>query len=312
MDIGNVLQEARIAKNLTLDTVSRETNIRKLYLEAIERNDFAALSGDVFVKGVIRTYGNYLGLDGTKLVEEYKADSAGNVPAKNSNTIRESKNVKVQPSFKSHRDIGSGTESGHNTLFIVAGVILALLLAAGGFYFYLAQAGKTAALSLPFFSSDSNEIKNDKANEADSKSVAAATENKQTKERNNANAETGANDKKEMTVQEKRDASAAGNENGTAAATAVSNAANPSGMTALTLTSTGKCWLRVSEQNGSVLYEGNLLKGESREFSSKAAILVRFGNLKDMRIEYNGTLLPHEETREAVTRIYTPSGEETK
>ena len=78
MDIGKVLQDARVAKNLTLDRAAQETNIRKAYLEAIEQNDFAVLQGDVFVKGIMRTYGNYLGLDGAQLVEEYKAASAGN------------------------------------------------------------------------------------------------------------------------------------------------------------------------------------------------------------------------------------------
>ena len=108
MDIGKVLQDARVAKNLTLDRAAQETNIRKAYLEAIEQNDFAVLQGDVFVKGIMRTYGNYLGLDGAQLVEEYKAASAGNRPVKNNNAIRESRDVKVRPTFKSNRDIGSG------------------------------------------------------------------------------------------------------------------------------------------------------------------------------------------------------------
>ena len=105
MDIGKILQDARIAKNLSLDSIAQDTNIRKIYLEAIEQNDFAALSGDVFVKGVIRTYGNYLGLDGAQLVEEYKAANAGNTPVRANNAIRESKHVRVRPSFKSNRDI---------------------------------------------------------------------------------------------------------------------------------------------------------------------------------------------------------------
>ena len=76
MDVGKILQDARVAKNLSLDRAAQETNIRKAYLEAIEQNDFATLQGDVFVKGIMRTYGNYLGLDGAKLVEEYKAANA--------------------------------------------------------------------------------------------------------------------------------------------------------------------------------------------------------------------------------------------
>ena len=86
MDVGKILQDARVAKNLSLDRAAQETNIRKAYLEAIEQNDFATLQGDVFVKGIMRTYGNYLGLDGAKLVEEYKAD--GRTIARDIHAIR--------------------------------------------------------------------------------------------------------------------------------------------------------------------------------------------------------------------------------
>ena len=150
MDIGKALQDARVAKNLTLDQAAQETNIRKAYLEAIEQNDFAALQGDVFVKGVMRTYGNYLGLDGAQLVEEYKAASAGNRPVKNNNAIRESRDVKVRPTFKSNRDIGSGNGNDHRLLFIIIGILALLLAAAGGFYYYLTQTGRAVNLSLPF------------------------------------------------------------------------------------------------------------------------------------------------------------------
>ena len=150
MDIGKVLQDARVAKNLTLDRAAQETNIRKAYLEAIEQNDFAVLQGDVFVKGIMRTYGNYLGLDGAQLVEEYKAASAGNRPVKNNNAIRESRDVKVRPTFKSNRDIGSGNGNDHRLLFVITGILAVALAAAGGFYYYLTQTGRMVNHSLPF------------------------------------------------------------------------------------------------------------------------------------------------------------------
>ena len=133
MDVGKILQDARVAGNLSLDRAAQETNIRKAYLEAIEQNDLATLQGDVFVKGIMRTYGNYLGLDGAKLVEEYKAASAGNRPVKNNNAIRESRDVKVRPTFKSNRDIGSGNGNDHRLLFIIIGILAVALAVAGGF-----------------------------------------------------------------------------------------------------------------------------------------------------------------------------------
>ena len=134
MDIGKVLQDARVSRNISLDSAAQETNIHKAYLEAIEQNDFASLHGDVFVKGVMRTYGNYLGLDGAQLVEEYKAASAGSAQVKNNNVIRESRNVKVRPTFKSNRDIGSGNGDGHKKAILILGMLVILLAAASGYY----------------------------------------------------------------------------------------------------------------------------------------------------------------------------------
>ena len=309
MDIGKTLQDARIAKNLSLDAVAQETNIRKIYLEAVEKNDFAVLSGDVFVKGVMRTYGNYLGLDGAKLVEEYKAASAGYVPVKNNNTIRESRHVKVRPSFKSNRDIGSGTGSSHKVLYVIIGIILALVIAAGGIYFYLARPGQAGQLSLPFFATDYNDSKKDsKKIPEDKPSVSTYEPEESPADKNTAK---GTADKNNPAVQVNTiDKGTEDTKKNSSPDTGKKS--KPSGVNTLALSSVGKCWLRVTEQNGNVLFEGNLLKGESKSFSSKANIVVRIGNMKDLRIEHNGKLLPAEETKEAVTRTYTPAGEGTK
>ena len=97
----------------------------------------------------MRTYGNYLGLDGAQLVEEYKSATTGAGSAKN-NTIRESRHVKVRPTFKSNRDIGSGNGNGRQWLFIVVGILIIALAAAGGVYFYLNQKGQDINSLLPF------------------------------------------------------------------------------------------------------------------------------------------------------------------
>jgi len=150
IDIGKTLQDTRIIRNLSLDTAAQETNIRRAYLVAIEQNDFAALNGDVFVKGVIRTYGNYLGLDGAQLVEDYKAANGAAGRFRNNNKIRESRHVKVRPTFKSNRDIGSGNDDNHRILYIVAGILAVVLAVAGGIYFYLNQKGLDINSYLPF------------------------------------------------------------------------------------------------------------------------------------------------------------------
>lgn len=314
MDVGKILQDARIAKNLSLDTVAQETNIRKAYLEAIEQNDFASLHGDVFVKGVMRTYGNYLGLNGSQLVEEYKAASSGTVSVKDNNAIRESRHVKVRPTFKSDRDIGSGSGNDHRLLFIVAGFLFLVIVAAGGFYFYLDKTGQEINSLLPF----RFEIGN-KAKEQDKKDT-GQPENKvpllqETKTKESLNDEKAGKDatKPSEKAKEKDKSSETDSKNSSVkevtereTGTSDINTASGSGSTVLKVASTGKCWLRVTDQNGTVLFQGNLLKGESKSFSSRSNIIMRIGNLKDLQIEHNGTILPFEETKEAVTRIYTP------
>ncbi len=294
MDIGKVLQDARVAKNLTLDRAARETNIRKAYLDAIEQNDFAALQGDVFVKGVMRTYGNYLGLDGAKLVDEYKAASAGNRPVKNNNAIRESRDVKVRPTFKSNRDIGSGNGNDHRLLFIITGIIVLVLAVAGGFYYYLTQTGRAANLSLPFSFGASVETKE---------------QSKDTKEQNKASSlngnENAVQAKQAAAPQETKSVPAVKSEETESVSTA--NFGETKKITNLKLTSAGKCWLRVTDQKGTILFEGNLLKGESKTFTSSSSIVMRIGNLKDLQVEYNGKVLPQEDPKEAVTRTYTPA-----
>lgn len=108
--VGTILREARLAKGLTIAAVEAATNIRGTYLTYIENDEYDKTPGEFFVKGAIRNYGNFLGLDGVKLVDTYKASSGGKalheVEAKG---IREAHNVTMKLQLKEKRDVGSGT-----------------------------------------------------------------------------------------------------------------------------------------------------------------------------------------------------------
>lgn len=72
VDAGAVIQRAREHYGLTLDDVEKHLHIRKSYLEAIELNKPDVLPGRVYAIGFIRTYAEFLGLDGGKIIEIYK------------------------------------------------------------------------------------------------------------------------------------------------------------------------------------------------------------------------------------------------
>src|SRR5947208_767196 len=69
--VGPALRKARVARRTSLDEASRDTRIRLEYLEALERETFSELNGDVYVRGCLRTYAAYLGLSPDKVVAAY-------------------------------------------------------------------------------------------------------------------------------------------------------------------------------------------------------------------------------------------------
>jgi len=70
-EIGASLREARLHRKLELAEVERDTHIRAKYLMALEDDRFDALPGTAYAKGFLRTYADYLGLDGSRFIDEY-------------------------------------------------------------------------------------------------------------------------------------------------------------------------------------------------------------------------------------------------
>ncbi len=75
-DIGSQLRAAREAQGLTLEQVFKATRIKASFLEAIEANQFHALPGPVQARGFVRSYANFLGLDGEQLASVLDADKS--------------------------------------------------------------------------------------------------------------------------------------------------------------------------------------------------------------------------------------------
>ena len=70
-EIGNSLREARERQGLGYPEIELATKIRAKYIRALEEEDFTAVAGDAYIRGFLRTYADYLGLDGDVYVDEY-------------------------------------------------------------------------------------------------------------------------------------------------------------------------------------------------------------------------------------------------
>src|SRR4026208_1475512 len=72
-EIGNSLREARLRQGFDLARVEDDTKIRAKYLQALEDERFEVLPSETYVKGFLRTYAEYLGLDGQLYVDEFNS-----------------------------------------------------------------------------------------------------------------------------------------------------------------------------------------------------------------------------------------------
>lgn len=72
-EIGNSLREARVRRQIEFAEAEHGTKIRGKYLRALEEERFELLPSHTYVKGFLRSYAEYLGLDGQIYVDEYNS-----------------------------------------------------------------------------------------------------------------------------------------------------------------------------------------------------------------------------------------------
>lgn len=85
-EIGTTLLEARARQQLDIPSCEAGTKIRAKYLRAMEEEQFDVLPSPTYVRGFLKTYGDFLGVDGQLLVDEYESRNAQ--PARLTRDIR--------------------------------------------------------------------------------------------------------------------------------------------------------------------------------------------------------------------------------
>ena len=122
-ELGAMMREIRENLGHKLDVVASDLRIRLEYLEAIESGRLSDLPGNAYVSGFLRSYSDFLGLDGDEIVRRFKMAGA---------------EISSQPRLH----LPSPVEEGRlptASILLVAAVIAAA--ACGGWY-YLSDSGK--------------------------------------------------------------------------------------------------------------------------------------------------------------------------
>ena len=70
--VGDELRKEREARNILLQDIARSTKIVLRYLEALEDDRLDRIPGAFFVKGIIRTYAQAIGLDPHVVLDKYR------------------------------------------------------------------------------------------------------------------------------------------------------------------------------------------------------------------------------------------------
>lgn len=74
--LGKKLQEARLARNLTLDEAGRMTKIRPGRLQEIENEDFSEFASLAYAKGFLLIYGKFLDVDVSPYLEAFETSES--------------------------------------------------------------------------------------------------------------------------------------------------------------------------------------------------------------------------------------------
>ncbi len=268
--LGEEFRSAREARGLSLSDVAERLHIRSVYLAAIEDEDWHVIGAPVYVRGFMRTYARFLGLDPEAAVARFAAVIPANAPPAPAPRQAAAANAAEKRA--------AGERSSPSLAAVLSIVVAVLVVLFVGYEFYQYRAGGPAA---PV---------------ADASAVPAGPDVAAAPPAAGSNTPALAG-------------AAAGGDSLAAVPSLASPAAAPKAVKrGLNLHVTETSWLRVTV-DGTVVLEGTLPTGASKTFTGKVAD-VRVGNAGGVKIAVNGRALgPLGASGDVVERRFVLSGE---
>ncbi len=117
--LGLMFKTERTKQGVTLEVISEQLKIRKVFLQAIENEQFDELPGGVYTVGFIRSYAKYLNLDHDAIIDQLKDESFF--------TPTPLKSVGDEQHFPTNRFVPSG--------MVFIGLLLLALCALSAYFF---------------------------------------------------------------------------------------------------------------------------------------------------------------------------------
>jgi cytoskeletal protein RodZ len=133
--LGEEFRSAREARGLSLSDVAERLHIRSVYLAAIEDEDWHVVGAPVYVRGFMRTYARFLGLDAEGAVARFSATVPAGTPA-----------ASTPRTAPAQTDKRSGERSSPSLAAILAIVVAVAVVIFVGYEFYQYRTGTPAAV----------------------------------------------------------------------------------------------------------------------------------------------------------------------
>ena len=263
--IGDILRRERERQKLSIKDIEQGTSIRALYIEAIENGDYDKLPGNVYTKGFIKNYGNFLKLNGDDLSRQFNeevappivqtetiepnAKSAISQPLPEDQTARiinepiPAMNGQIQPEPGTRINSPKSVRSNSNNGLITAAAVLIIAVVGGLWYYFTNIEGKELAQNPPAQTQSTDA--NTSTASASVTPVSASTPD---------------------------------------------SVAVPSNGVNLQAKFVGKCWTKVVV-DGRVAYEGTAEAGQTLSWQGKERIVVTAGNAGAVEFIENGSNL---------------------
>ncbi|MFZ0445912.1 MAG: RodZ domain-containing protein [Bacillus sp. (in: firmicutes)] len=297
-ELGTILKEARIAKNLSLDDLQEITKIQKRYLIGIEEGNYGLMPGNFYVRAFIKQYAEAVGLDPEELFEKFNNE----IPSTHADDI-----PGQLSRVKTKRTIGEGSSK----FLDVLPKLLIVIVVIGLFVFIWWYLSKNTGNDTDPISQDENKqettyeeseelIKeNEEKNEKLEEVTDTEDEDKQTDEEV---------EEPETPVQELASVEA----NGAKSTYELKNADKFE----LKVVSTGETWVNIKNGKGHSFFQGMLKKGgtenHSIDLSQETEVVIVAGRsseteiyVNDQKLEY--AVSPTEEVLQNITIRYVKS-----
>lgn len=291
--LGEVLQAARAARQLTLQDVSNSLRYSVKQIDALEKGDYDLLPDAVITRGFIRNYAKLLEIDAEPLLASYRETVS----------VQPEKMIAVKSSM---RPIQLTKESQPWLKYIIGSILVLLFLLAWLFYIdYMPKPSRATAdnttevvekiapvpaealpeVALP--------VAQRAADDASASDLTAGTD-------------AASNDLSPVAAADEKpaDAAVAAEDKPLSAPLQQQAAMNVAADKGLTMTFTALSWVSVTDKTGRVVYQKIAHAGDKVTLNAAAPLTVVIGNAGGTRVNFKGTdvdLAP--KTKDNVARI---------